>query len=71
MNTTAIVFERPGEVALRDVALPPPRPGQAQVATHYSTISAGTEGCRRERVAMLIVLTHRRLRELDDHRVTA
>ena len=44
MNTTAIVFERPGEVALRDVALPPPRPGQAQVATHYSTISAGTEG---------------------------
>ncbi|HYE05668.1 MAG TPA: zinc-binding dehydrogenase [Planctomycetota bacterium] len=39
----AIVFTAPGEIALRDFALPEPEAGHLVVETIYSTVSPGTE----------------------------
>jgi 2-desacetyl-2-hydroxyethyl bacteriochlorophyllide A dehydrogenase len=44
METTVVVFEKPNEVSLRTVPLPPPAAGEVQLRTLFSTISAGTEG---------------------------
>ena len=44
MDTQAIVFIAPGEVALQSIPMPDPRPGEVQIRTRFSTISAGTEG---------------------------
>lgn len=44
MSTTAIVFAQAGKVALQEIEIPAPRPGQVRIRTEYSSISAGTEG---------------------------
>jgi 2-desacetyl-2-hydroxyethyl bacteriochlorophyllide A dehydrogenase len=44
METPAIVFTGPAEVALQSIPMPPPGPGEVQVRTRYSTVSSGTEG---------------------------
>ncbi len=44
MKTRAVVFTAPGEVSFDTIEMPPPLPGQVQIETHFSTISAGTEG---------------------------
>src|ERR1051326_2518385 len=44
MTIPAVVFQNPHEVRLRDLDLPLPAPGEVQLRTLYSTISAGTEG---------------------------
>ncbi|MEZ4618846.1 MAG: zinc-binding dehydrogenase [Caldilineaceae bacterium] len=44
MQAKAIIFTALGKVAMQPVDLPEPGPGQVQVRTHFSTISAGTEG---------------------------
>ena len=44
MNTPAVVFESLGQVAVREVSVPPPAPGEVQVKTEFSVISPGTEG---------------------------
>ena len=44
MQTEAVVFIDVGKVALEQVEVPDPGPGQVQVRTGFSTISAGTEG---------------------------
>ncbi|OQA47557.1 MAG: Alcohol dehydrogenase [Chloroflexi bacterium ADurb.Bin325] len=48
METEAIVFTGVGEVALQTIDMPDPAPGEVQIRTRYSVISAGTEGwtCR-------------------------
>ncbi|MGQ9732703.1 MAG: zinc-binding dehydrogenase [Candidatus Zipacnadales bacterium] len=44
MKTPAIVFTAVEQIEIREIEMPPPGPGQVQIATAYSTISAGTEG---------------------------
>ncbi len=44
METLAVVFTAPAEVSLQTIPMPPPGPGEVQIRTRYSTISAGTEG---------------------------
>ena len=44
MDTPAVVFTAPSEVELRTIPMPAPGPGEVQVRTLFSTISAGTEG---------------------------
>ena len=44
MQTNAVVFARAEDVEIRTIEMPPPGPGQVQIRTHVSTISAGTEG---------------------------
>ena len=44
MKTEAIVFIGVGEVELQTIEMPDPGPGEVQIRTLYSTISAGTEG---------------------------
>ena len=44
MQTEAVIFTNVGEVAVKTVDIPAPGPGQVQISTHYSMISAGTEG---------------------------
>ncbi len=44
MQTDAVVFARPEAVEVRAIEMPPPGPGQVQIRTRASTISAGTEG---------------------------
>lgn len=44
IHTSAVVFESPGTVAVRDIPMPLPGPGEVQVRTEVSLISAGTEG---------------------------
>jgi 2-desacetyl-2-hydroxyethyl bacteriochlorophyllide A dehydrogenase len=44
MRTPAIVFVENSKAALQEIEMPPPGPGEVQVRTLYSTISAGTEG---------------------------
>lgn len=43
-STPAVVFTRPARVAIREIPMPPPGPGQIQIRTEFSTISSGTEG---------------------------
>ena len=43
MNTPAILFTSPQQVALSEVAIPEPGPGEVLVETIYSCISPGTE----------------------------
>lgn len=43
-TTAAIVFESADRVSMRDIAMPPPGPGEVQVRTRCSSISCGTEG---------------------------
>ncbi len=43
-KTEAVVFTGVGEVHIQEVELPEPGPGEVQVRTSFSTISAGTEG---------------------------
>lgn len=43
-QTPAVVFESPGRVAVRDIAMPDPGPGEVQLRTLASGVSAGTEG---------------------------
>jgi len=50
MNVPAVIFQAPGQVVVREVAVPPPGPGEIQIRTEFSVISAGTEGhCLRAR----------------------
>lgn len=44
METSAIVFVRQEEAAFQAIDMPPPGPGEVQIRTAYSVISAGTEG---------------------------
>lgn len=44
VKTPAIVFVGPEQVEMQEIEMPPPGPGEVQIRTHYSTISAGTEG---------------------------
>lgn len=44
MKTPAIVFTDVDRAEVLDIEMPPPGPGEVQVRTHFSTISAGTEG---------------------------
>ena len=44
MQTQAVVFVEVDHVDLRTIDMPAPGPGQVQIRTTYSTISAGTEG---------------------------
>lgn len=44
MLSLAVVFERPGEVAVRSVELPDPAPDDVLVRTEWSALSPGTEG---------------------------
>jgi 3-hydroxyethyl bacteriochlorophyllide a dehydrogenase len=44
MRTQAVVFTRASEAILLEIEMPPPGPGQVQVRTACSIISAGTEG---------------------------
>ena len=44
MQTDATVFTEVGQVALQQLNMPDPAPGQVQVRTLFSTISNGTEG---------------------------
>jgi bacteriochlorophyllide a dehydrogenase len=46
MRAPAVVFtgSGPDDVEVRDVSMPAPAPGQIQIRTRFSTISAGTEG---------------------------
>lgn len=43
MQIEAVVYTGVGEVRLQSMEMPPPAPGQVQVRTAYSSISAGTE----------------------------
>ncbi len=43
VNAPAVVFQAAETVVFRDVAAPPPAPGQIQIRTEWSAISAGTE----------------------------
>lgn len=42
-RTRAVVISQPGEVALQDVTLKEPAPGDVVIQTEYTSISAGTE----------------------------
>ena len=44
MQTEAVIFTAVGQADVQTVDVPDPGPGQVQVRTRYSTISAGTEG---------------------------
>jgi 2-desacetyl-2-hydroxyethyl bacteriochlorophyllide A dehydrogenase len=44
MKTSSVIFEALGQVAVREVSVPPPGPGEVQIRTEYSVISPGTEG---------------------------
>lgn len=43
MHTQAITFTAPDQVALRDVEVPEPGPGEVLIEAHYTCISPGTE----------------------------
>lgn len=43
MRTTAVIIEKPGQLALDRVKLEPPAPGEVVVAVSHSGISSGTE----------------------------
>ncbi len=42
--TSAVIFRSPRIVAFDQIDMPPPGPGEVQVRTEYSSVSAGTEG---------------------------
>ncbi|MEN1727716.1 MAG: chlorophyll synthesis pathway protein BchC [Pseudomonadota bacterium] len=42
-ETRAVIFEQPGALSVRPVALPAPGPGEVLVDVHFSGISTGTE----------------------------
>ena len=44
MKTPAVVFTDVAQIEVREIEMPPPGPGEVQIRTTYSTISAGTEG---------------------------
>jgi 2-desacetyl-2-hydroxyethyl bacteriochlorophyllide A dehydrogenase len=44
VKSRAIVFNRPGEASFDSIEISPPKPGQIQIRTLFSTISVGTEG---------------------------
>ena len=44
MTTHAVVFVDVGQIEVREINMPAPGPGEVQIRTAYSTISAGTEG---------------------------
>ncbi|MBN2562119.1 MAG: zinc-binding dehydrogenase [Phycisphaerae bacterium] len=44
MKTPAVVFVQAERAEIQQIDMPPPGPGQAQIRTIVSTISAGTEG---------------------------
>ncbi|MBM3497932.1 MAG: zinc-binding dehydrogenase [Armatimonadetes bacterium] len=44
MKTPAVVFTDVAQNEVREIEMPPPGPGEVQIRTSYSTISAGTEG---------------------------
>jgi 2-desacetyl-2-hydroxyethyl bacteriochlorophyllide A dehydrogenase len=43
-STPAVVFNSPGSVSVREIAMPDPGPNEVQLRTRTSVISAGTEG---------------------------
>lgn len=43
LSACAVVFEQPEALTLRDLAIPPPGPGEVLVDAEYSGISTGTE----------------------------
>jgi len=44
MKTPAVVYTGVEQIEVREIEMPPPGPGEVQIKTAYSIISAGTEG---------------------------